>query len=233
MSLLGKAAMVAWHNLMPGQEVGHDRWHSREHLFERVGIPGFRRGRRCVAPEGSAGECYFLMYEVDELSVLTSKVYLDRLNNPTPWSQRVIPTICDMTRTLCRVRASSGGGVGGWVSTLRFSVTEKDRERLIKSLSESVAPDLASEEAVTAAHLLEGDGASSGLNTEEKRLRGVSDSVADLVLIVEGYEREAVRSTLSPESMGELFGEKGAAGAMIQGVYQTRHVVSEADLTDW
>lgn len=29
----------------------HDRWHTHEHLPERLSIPGFRRGTRWVADE--------------------------------------------------------------------------------------------------------------------------------------------------------------------------------------
>ena len=57
MSLMGKAAMVSWHDLDSGTEVDHDDWHSHEHLFERVGLPGFKRGRRCRS-NGEAAEEY-------------------------------------------------------------------------------------------------------------------------------------------------------------------------------
>lgn len=232
MSLLGTAAMVAWHNLESGREAEHDCWHSREHLSERVGIEGFRRGRRGVAGDSAARERYFLMYEVDDLSVLTSEAYLDRLNHPSPWSQQVIPTICDMTRTLCRVRASIGDGVGGWVSTLRFGVSTEHRERLIQAAVDSIVRSLTKEEGVIAAHLLEGDKEGSGLKTEEKRLRGVSDAVADLVLMTEGYDEASVRASLIAETLESRLRELGVDGELILGVYQTRHVVSEADLAN-
>jgi hypothetical protein len=47
--LLGKGAFVAWHDIAAGREADYDRWHSQEHMLERVGIDGFRRGRRYVA----------------------------------------------------------------------------------------------------------------------------------------------------------------------------------------
>lgn len=53
----------------------------REHLQERLSIPGFLRARRCVRELGSPS--YFMIYELSNTSVLTSPDYLERLNNPT------------------------------------------------------------------------------------------------------------------------------------------------------
>lgn len=87
MGLLGEAAMVAWYDIAPEATSEHDDWHSHEHMPERLGIPGFLRGRRWVAPSGSPQ--YFVMYEVENFETLTSKPYLERLNNPTPWSKKM------------------------------------------------------------------------------------------------------------------------------------------------
>ena len=46
MSLLGKGALVIWHDIAAGCEGDYNEWHSKEHLLERVRVPGFRRGYR-------------------------------------------------------------------------------------------------------------------------------------------------------------------------------------------
>jgi hypothetical protein len=86
MALMGPATMVAIYDLEEEWESKHDDWHSHEHMHERVGIPGFLRGRRYVA-DGDGTRC-FVLYEVDSLDVLTSDAYLERLNNPTPNSRK-------------------------------------------------------------------------------------------------------------------------------------------------
>jgi hypothetical protein len=45
MTLLGQGAFVAWHGIAAGREVDYDRWHTHENMLERIGIPGFLRGR--------------------------------------------------------------------------------------------------------------------------------------------------------------------------------------------
>jgi hypothetical protein len=47
MALLGKGALVIWHDVQ--DETDYNEWHSKEHMLERVAVPGFRRGLRYVA----------------------------------------------------------------------------------------------------------------------------------------------------------------------------------------
>lgn len=230
MSLMGKAAMVAWHDLDPGMEADHDDWHSHEHLFERLAIPGFRRGRRCRAV-GDAGEDYFLMYEVDDWSVLTSEAYLARLNDPTEWSARIIPGIRRMTRTLCNVAASVGGGLGTAMLTMRFSpVAGEGRDAIVNWLLDGRLSELAARRGVVGAHLLEGDEAASGVQTDEARLRGGGDQTADLALLVEGYDPDALRALLDGDLSADNFLANGAEAQRYCGLYRAVHVVTKADL---
>ncbi|MEQ8789251.1 MAG: hypothetical protein RIC55_23355 [Pirellulaceae bacterium] len=220
MPLLGQAAMTSWHDLESGRETDHDHWHSHQHLAERVGIAGFLRGRRYRVVSGEPE--YFLMYEVDDLAVLTSEAYQTRLNNPTEWSQRIIPSLRDMNRTLSRVLGSRGQGVSAYALTVRFTAEDQGREALIASLVGNLIPQWCSKPGVTAAHLLEGDAQASGVPTRESRLRGGGDNFADLVLIVEGYDRGVLQSLDTRVA--------APADQQLRALYQLSHVVAKADL---
>ena len=41
MPLNARAFLGIWHNLKPGYERDFDRWHTYEHMPERVGVPAF------------------------------------------------------------------------------------------------------------------------------------------------------------------------------------------------
>ena len=110
MSLLGEAAMVLWYDIAPDAISEHDDWHTHEHLPERVSIPGFVRALRWVAQSGSPR--YFVMYEVRDVGILSSPPYLERLNNPTPWTAKMMPHFRGMTRGFCDIRSSFGFGIG-------------------------------------------------------------------------------------------------------------------------
>lgn len=207
MSLLGTGAMTMWHDVKPGMDIDHDDWHSHEHIPERIGIPGFRRGRRYRSTDGSPG--WFILYEVDDLSVLSSAAYLERLNAPSEWSQAIIPSITNMNRTLSRLEDSHGIGVGGFLSTIRFS------GEFVGALSA-----LAKTEGITGAHLLRGDEAASRINTKEKSLRERPDEVANGIIIIEGYDADSVAETCS-----ELAGPDD-----LMNHFQLNHLIAEADL---
>jgi hypothetical protein len=70
MALLGKAAMLLSFDIVPEAIVEHDDWHTHEHFPERLSIPGFLRGTRCVAQHGQPR--YFVMYEVARLELKRS-----------------------------------------------------------------------------------------------------------------------------------------------------------------
>jgi len=106
MALLGRAAMLLWYDIIPEQIAEHDDWHTRQHFPERVGIPGFIRAQRWVSR--SPGSRYFVVYEVSDVDVLSSAAYLERLNNPTPWTRKMMPHYRGMTRGLCSVMKSAG-----------------------------------------------------------------------------------------------------------------------------
>ena len=63
-------------------------------------MPGFLFGRRHQAISGACG--YFNFYLVEQPAVLTSKPYLERLDNPTPMTRKVMSEIfINMNRTVC------------------------------------------------------------------------------------------------------------------------------------
>ena len=225
MALLGEGALVIWHDVRA--ETDYNEWHSKEHMLERVRVPGFRRGLRYVAVAGSPR--YMNLYEVDDAATLTSKPYLDRLNDPTPWTRRVLPSMRNNSRTLCRVVASHGAGICGYLLTVQLA-PQPDREQELRLwLANDALPALAGRPGIIGAHLLEGDQAASRTGTEEKRLRGAADAIADLVVLVGGYDADALRAAGDDVvSKGQLVAH-GAVEPTI-GLYQLLHAVTEPDL---
>ena len=228
MSLLGKGAMVIWHDIAAGCESDYNEWHSKEHMLERVGVPGFRRGYRYEAISGSPK--FLNLYEVDVLATLTSKPYLDRLNHPTPWTQKAMGYFRNNNRTLCRVVASIGNGICADLLTIQLAAAPGRGDALRGWLTLTMQA-LAKRPGVLGAHYLEGDQAASRTETEEKRLRAGSDAIADRVVLVGGYDPEALhevrRSTLAPAALVA----QGAEEAQTAAVYRLLHCVTEPDLT--
>jgi hypothetical protein len=223
MALLGKAAVVIWVDMDAGMLGQHDVWHSAEHLPERMGVPGFLRGRRCAAVDPGA-QPRFVLYELEDIAVSTSAPYLERLNNPTHWSQRVMAN-CRLSRTLCRVVASHGEGVGAGMLTIRLAPRPGEERALQSWLVDEALPGLAKTEGVVGAHLLQKDTATvKPLTSEEKLRRGGADASADWVILVEAFSAELAVGAAAP--LLSRLESKGAADGRIAAAYAVSHVMT-------
>jgi hypothetical protein len=140
-----------WWNVRPEQRAEFGDWHSHEHFPERMSIPGFRRGSRWSSTLDT--QSFFVIYELEAYETLTSAAYLDRLNNPTPWSTKMMPHHLDMVRSQCRVAASFGGGIAIALATIRLSPRAGEEERLRPALID-VIKDVPATPGLTGAHLL-------------------------------------------------------------------------------
>src|SRR5262245_55403461 len=117
--LRGKGALAIWNGIAPDGEDDFYRWHNTEHIPERVGVPGFLRGRRYLST--ARPRDFFTLYETESAETIRSAPYLARLNDPTPWTRRVLPHFRDTFRLGCRVAASWGRGEGGALLALRLA----------------------------------------------------------------------------------------------------------------
>ena len=120
MPLYGSAVLANWGGVAPGSERDYSRWHAMEHMPERLAVPGFLRGRRAVAEAHETDAPLFMMYEAETAAVFESEAYLARLNNPTPWTRRILSSYVRPIRTVCHVVDSLGDGIGGVLGSIRI-----------------------------------------------------------------------------------------------------------------
>lgn len=224
MPLLGSAAMLLSFDIVPDAIAEHDEWHTHEHLPERLSIPGFVRGTRWTAQLGQPR--YFVMYEVEQLATLTSPAYLERLNNPSPWTARMMPSYRGMTRGFCSVTGSFGTGLGSAGLLVRFTPPTGAQDAARKRLLEEVLPGLATRRGIGSAHLFEG--AVTPPMTNEQRIRG-GDAGFDWAILVTGYGQDAVEGLMRAE-LGSARLEEHGAGAVVSGVYRMEYSLTDREV---
>lgn len=193
MALLGMSAVAMWWNVRAEQRTEFGDWHSHEHFPERMSIAGFRRGSRWSSTTDAEG--FFVLYELEQYEILTSKAYLDRLNAPTPWSTKMMPHHLGMVRSQCRIVASFGGGIAGALATIRLS-PHAGRAAELQAHLLATLPALASQPGLTGAHLLLTDTPRTSSPTTEQQIRG-SDGAADWIVLLAGYDGDAVEAVLA------------------------------------
>lgn len=228
-SLSGEGAVAIWHDIAPEGRDEFYAWHGQEHMPERVGIPGFQRGRRYVAIEADLE--FFNLYEALSVEVLKSQDYTARVNAPTPWTLATVKHFRSVARSICRVALSSGPAQGGLMATLRYDVAESEGESHRARLQRQTVPDLLALPGVAAVHLLTADAEASGVATAEQKARGVANAVPRWVLLVEGWGDEAAfvamaKAELAPGKLAAT----GAQGPYSLGLY--RHQITRTK-TAW
>lgn len=227
MALLGSGVLAFWNNVEAGADDDFIEWHVLEHIPERVGIPGFLRGRRYVTVDGHPK--YFNFYETADPSVLTSAAYRERLNAPSDWTRQNIARFRDSCRTICSVAASLGRGEGAWVETLRLTA-QSGAEAFRSNLASSVLPGVLAGAGIVGVHLLEGEMAASQGGSAEKALRGQPDQIADWVVLIEAVEAEALQSARRHAASDAAFNRAGADPEIVRGIYRLQYGLSQAEL---
>lgn len=219
MPLAGAGVLAIWNGVADGTDAAFRAWHVREHIPERVGLPGFNAGRRYHAVDGSPA--YFNFYEVESVDVLTSPAYLARLNDPTPWTRETVQTFTDTSRTLCHVAQSLGHGIGGYVETLRFDAA------LTPGLD---CAALLERPGVTGVHRLARADAAAP-ETVEARLRRVGDLSSAAILLVETATEADARSLRTGALSDAALSLAGQPVPAARGLYRFEFALGKGDLS--
>ena len=221
MSLAGEGMIAIWNGVTTDLRDEIYEWHNREHMPERVGIAGFRRGRRYIAIDADVE--FFTLYETDTPLVHTGSDYTARLNDPTPWTQRMIRGFLDTSRSLCRVAASFGPGQGGLLVTYRYDIMPGKEELQRHLLAHQVLPVLAERPGVVGAHLGIADAAASSVETAEKK-DIAKPLVPNWVILVEGGSEATALLTACDAALPEArLIEAGAAAPIRRGLYRLQY----------
>lgn len=178
-----------WTDIAPELEHDFNEWYAREHLPERLGVPGFRRGRRFRALAGAPR--YFACYELDSAAVLESPPYLERLQHPTRWTERVMQGFRDTTRAAFNCIASAGEGSGGVLLSLRLAPLAERRAALEAALAETLLPALLERPGAIRLQYWRGR-ALAPLPSAEAALRPLPDRGCDGAVIAEAAEETAL-----------------------------------------
>jgi hypothetical protein len=213
MSLAGKGVVAIWNDIVPEGRAAFYEWHDREHMQERVGIPGFLRGRRYIAVHGSPQ--YFTLYEGDTTETLGGKDYLARLNDPTPWTATVVPaTFRNVSRGVCKVVLSEGAAQGGYVLTLRYGPKPGREGNLWRNLKLGL-PSLLARPGIVGVHLCVADQTVSGIETAERKGRQVE--VPNWLVMIESITPESADAVC--ELLMSDMVANGAEEGIVAGLY--------------
>lgn len=202
--------LAVWNDCAPEGLEHFERWYNREHLLERVGVPGFRFGRRYeLVAEGDRR--FMAFYEVDSPAVLNSPAYLQRLENPTPWTSQAMQSFRGMVRTVCDLKAIAGDLVGSHAVVLRA-----DETMAPTPAAQALVTKLAAEDGIARVQLWTKAAQQTKADTAEMKSRGGDQLIAGAIVVecVRRSDADRVAATLA-ETPAAL----GISGPRVLGTY--------------
>jgi hypothetical protein len=190
--------MAVWNDLEAGHEAEFEAWYRRQHVPERLSVPGFREARRYLAIDGTPRYCAF--YWLDSVAVLDSPTYRERLANPTAWTQRMMPRFRNMARTPCALTANRGAGLGGAMSWIAAMGQDGAGAAAPAAILTEAFEHCLRDPACMRLQLWECDPAVARRANPEARLRTARDRIADWIVCIEAATDAAagaVRDTIA------------------------------------
>ena len=192
MALAGHAFLALWNDIARAREPEYDRWHTLEHVPERVSVAGFHGSRRYVN-RSRQDHRYFTLYEVASLATFESAEYVDLLEHPTPWSASMRPDFSNFLRSICSVVTTAGAGIGAAIAILRVP-PETDAAALRSALD-----DAAGMPNINAVHLGQTTTAAAAFAVPIDPPRPDCESLRpfDRIALIEALDRDAASRALA------------------------------------
>lgn len=227
MALKGTAFIIMWHDIAAEGDADYNRWHTRQHMPERLDHPGFLRSRRGIN-RGADHQVYFTVYEGEALATFVSPEYSHSLNNPTAWTQSVAPHFRHFLRVACAVVHSGGRGVGGGLISARLRLPAGlDEAAAIERLVPVLDTMADSSTAISAVHLAAARPDYSSQKTSETSLRPpMHEEPFDLVCLIETIGLPEAEAEASAIAAG--LAAAGFAGAIVQS-YDVAYTLERRD----
>jgi hypothetical protein len=183
-------------------EIGQDdlddyrNWLTQEHISDRIYSPGFLGVRLFASVENERS--HFFLYVTESPDVMKAPPYLQILNNPSPWTKRIMVKFGPFDRAAGERLIKIGRGFGShvMVSRVRSGGAEIDLERARDALNSLVhLPD------TVAVRLLKTDRDTTGIKSAEKQMRVAEEGDFDYLVVAEALSEAGAmwaRESLEP-----------------------------------
>jgi len=220
MSLKGVGILCTRMSIDAADETEFNRWFDKEHMEERVSIPGFFDARRYVAVKGTPK--YLNLYETESLKVFGSPAYRERLANQTQWSMKTMAKFKDFHRSVGQITVSQGIGHGAFVGFGWLKPVSGREEDLREWLASQEFPVLIKTDDILSAHVLESDPGLSGPPPGVSVPEGKDEKAGDWFTMIEGTDAKVVSAVCRKRFASGVFKKLGTATLISFGLFALR-----------
>jgi hypothetical protein len=188
--------LAIWSTIATETEVDYLHWLTREHIFERVGVPGFLSGRVFKRRDCLPSE-YLMLYELASADVMSSDGYLARLNEPTPWTQKIMPALMHFRRGggVVTHTADHGRAYGTHITIARFE--DSMPAALVGPAGQRLLDDVVQFDWIVAARAMAVKTDATSIATREKSMRNGQEGAFSGLLVVEALDDSSLNDVES------------------------------------
>jgi len=202
--LRGSAFVIMWHDIAPDADAAYNLWHTKEHMPERIALPGFLRSRRGLN-RALDRQIYFTLYECDDLGSTVSPEYQRSLNFPTEWTQKVAPQFRNFKRMSCETTFTKSSGVGGAIATFRADLPAGEGKAEASGSLTSAMEEIVNLPGITGVHIgVPRPDFTNGETTEVQIRPAMTEPDFGVVIVVESIglaeltaEQPGIQATLA------------------------------------
>ncbi|MBP0599219.1 hypothetical protein J8I26_13950 [Herbaspirillum sp. LeCh32-8] len=145
--------LFVWTDVDPAHEQDFNQWYDREHVQERVALPGFVSGVRYRSEHGPRR--YLGLYRTTSLDAFKTPAYFQAFRHQTPWSVANLARMHNPMRRVCTISAETGAGRGAWLAVLRLG--NRQQAHQLDALSTTLGKRLLEVDGVLSSRLLTPD----------------------------------------------------------------------------
>lgn len=172
--------LAIWCDMSADDLEDYRNWLTQEHIADRTFSPGFLGVRLFEAPNDRLS--HFILYATESAEVLRGPEYRKILDNPSPWTRRIMPKFGPFDRALGEQVLKVGNGFGSHVAIWRIRLSEPavDLPSLADELENHIGRD-----GVVSLRAYAVDRGTTVLHSEEKTMRKAVEGDFDLLLCAE------------------------------------------------
>ncbi|MBC8742604.1 hypothetical protein F6X40_39635 [Paraburkholderia sp. UCT31] len=194
--------LCIWTDTEPAQEANFNAWYDREHMQERVALPGFRYARRFKATDGGP-RGYLALYVTEALEVFRSAPYQQAFTEQTPWSLANFARMRNTQRRVGELTIDAGDGEGAFLALFVLPPERVEPARMKPRLDAAVT-----QAGIHAARLF---CTAPALSVPLNAAAGASQPPADALVLIEGSDAAATHA-LAKALAGEMTADAGEPG---------------------
>jgi hypothetical protein len=147
------ALLLVWTDIPADVDAEFNDWYNREHLRERIEVPGFVRARRFAALSGRPK--YVALYEVETADVLRSEAYLGFKKVRDARTIHFTRLFSNTIKATCDITLRSGIGEGAFLVLQPITIDALRRDTFRRHLQDRLFPEMVRSAGVMAATLVE------------------------------------------------------------------------------